>query len=967
MTSTSFQLSSNDFQTLFESVPGLYLVLTPDLTIVAVSDAYLKATMTKRSEILGLKLFDVFPDNPDDPTATGVRNLQASIERVLCNLVTDTMAIQKYDIRRPESEGGGFEERYWSPVNSPVFDQNNKIAFIIHRVEDVTEFIRLKQFGSEQHKLTEELRARAEKMEAEIFLRAQALDLANRQLRTANEELARLYEKTKELDALKTQFFANISHELRTPLTLILGPIKKLLKQKLPSTILNDLEVVEKNTRTLLRHVNDLLDISKLEAGKLAVDYTNVELSQLVRVVTAHFELLAVERQISFSVNTPEIVAAQVDTEKVQRILLNLLSNAFKFTPMGGKICCSLSVEGTHAIIEVQDNGPGIAPEMREIVFERFRQVEGGATRRFSGTGLGLSIAKEFAELHGGTIKVRDAPGGGAIFRVEIPLIAPSGVELKTEVIKPDEIVETYQQIVEELDPSQQAIIDTQNPSLPLVLVIEDNPQMNRFIAETLADDYNIATAFNGREGLEKALALRPDLILSDVMMPEMSGDQIVHEIRQKHRELDTVPVILLTAKADECLRVRLLHEGVQDYIMKPFFDEELRVRVENQIAMKLTREALQQLVESQSHNLLELTAKLTFYTHQLQEQATLLDKAQDAIMIFDLDGTILYWNKGAERLYGWTSSEAIGQSVTKLLFRSIPPELEEAKCATLNNNEWLGELTQITRNDGDVILESRWSLVTDYANTTKSIMNINTDITEKKKIMAQFLRVQRMESISSLASGIAHDLNNTLTPVVMAAQILMDQLTDADNKQLLSIILKSTMRGSEMIKQILAFARGLEGKRMIIQPKHLLLDIRNMLAHTFPKSIKIETFIPRDLWAIAGESTQLHQVLMNLCINARDAMPDGGMLTIKAENTTLVQTKNGLKPGRFVKISIMDTGVGIPVDIRDRIFEPFFTTKEIGKGSGIGLSTSLEIVKQHDGIIELQSTVAEATQFNIF
>ncbi|MBD2004529.1 PAS domain-containing protein [Trichocoleus sp. FACHB-40] len=191
MTNPSIPSLMPDFQTLFESIPGFYLVLMPNFTIVAVSDAYLRATMTKREEILGRRMFDVFPDNPDDPSATGVRNLKASLESVLQNRVADTMAVQKYDIRRPESEGGGFEEKYWSLINSPIFGENEEIAYIIHRAEDVTEFVRLKQLEIEQHKLTEELQARTQQMEAEIFLRAQELQDVNKQLRAANEELAK--------------------------------------------------------------------------------------------------------------------------------------------------------------------------------------------------------------------------------------------------------------------------------------------------------------------------------------------------------------------------------------------------------------------------------------------------------------------------------------------------------------------------------------------------------------------------------------------------------------------------------------------------------------------------------------------------------------------------------------------------------------------------------------------------------
>src|SRR5262249_38506582 len=262
MRDASSPLLTPDFQTLFESAPGLYLVLTPDLNIVAASDAYLHATMTQRGAIIGRGIFEVFPDNPGDPTATGVRNLRASLERVMHHRMADTMAVQKYDIRRPESEGGGFEERYWSPVNSPVFGANKAVVYIIHRVEDVTAFIRLKQQGIEQHKLTEALRIHAERMEAEVFVRASEGQEANSRLQAANTELARLYEKTKELDQMKTQFFSNVSHELRMPLALILGPTEKLLTSpQLSDSERANLEVVARNARTLLRHVNDLLDV----------------------------------------------------------------------------------------------------------------------------------------------------------------------------------------------------------------------------------------------------------------------------------------------------------------------------------------------------------------------------------------------------------------------------------------------------------------------------------------------------------------------------------------------------------------------------------------------------------------------------------------------------------------------------------------------------------------------------------
>jgi len=497
-------MANPDFRALFESAPGLYLVLTADLKIVAASDAYLRATMTKREEILGRGLFDVFPDNPDDPHATGARNLRASLDRVLQNRVPDTMPVQKYDIRRPESEGGGFEERYWSPVNSPVF-LDGHMAYIIHRVQDVTEFVRLKQQGTEQTKLTEELRSRAEQMESEIYLRARELDDANRQLRRANEELASLYEKTKELDELKTQFFANVSHELRTPLALIIGRTERLLATAgLEEGARRDLEVVVRNAGTLLRHVNDLLDASKLEAGKMRLEYRDTDLARLVRLVAAHFDVLAEENRIAYGVETPGELHAQVDVEKFQRLLLNLLSNAFKFTPAGGRVRCTLREEAARgtAVLEVADSGPGIPAEQREAVFERFRQLAGGSTRRFGGTGLGLAIAGDFTQLHGGTLDVGDAPEGGALLRAEVPRHAPEGAHVVAMAAEEAVVTEAARHSIEALRGRNAARpMAAGEEGRALIVVVEDHPEMNAFICETLADRYRVEPAFDGRRG----------------------------------------------------------------------------------------------------------------------------------------------------------------------------------------------------------------------------------------------------------------------------------------------------------------------------------------------------------------------------------------------------------------------------------------------------------------------------------
>ena len=620
-----------DFRKLFESAPGLYLVLLPDskFTIVAVSESYLKATMTKRESILGRGLFEVFPDNPDDPSATGVANLRASLNRVVEDHTPNTMAVQKYDIQRPESEGGGFEERYWSPINCPVLDDQGSLIYIIHRVEDVTEFINLKKKGTEQTKLTEELQAKVEKTEAEVFNRAQQIQEANKKLQAANAELEQLYAKVTELDELKTQFFANVSHELRTPLALILGPAEKLLSSSVIASEKHDLEVIVRNARILLKHVNDLLDVAKLEAGRMSPDYSEVDFANLLRLVASNFASLAQEKNISFQVTSPKQLAGQADADMIQRVILNLLSNAFKFVPNNGAIQISVGKTNGRFKLEVQDNGPGIPSHLRQAVFERFRQVEGGATRKFGGTGLGLAIAKEFVELHNGTIQVTDAPSGGALFVVELPIRAPAGATVNSSHVS-DNLETVTQQVIDELrgSPRKAELPSTSATASKrgLVLVAEDNPDMNRFIVESLSPEFQVATAFDGKDGLVKTVELKPDLILTDIMMPIMSGDQMVGEIR-KLPEFSDVPIILLTAKADEQLRLQLLQSGAQDYILKPFTVAEVLARVRNLLTMKRAKQALQKDLASRTSDLEELANEVTLRRTQLQKAISTRDE----------------------------------------------------------------------------------------------------------------------------------------------------------------------------------------------------------------------------------------------------------------------------------------------------------------------------------------------------
>jgi two-component system, cell cycle sensor histidine kinase and response regulator CckA len=350
-----------------------------------------------------------------------------------------------------------------------------------------------------------------------------------------------------------------------------------------------------------------------------------------------------------------------------------------------------------------------------------------------------------------------------------------------------------------------------------------------------------------------------------------------------------------------------------------------------------------------------------------------LLDIATDAILVRDLDNKILFWNKGAERLYGWKAEEAIGKDVSQLLYKSMPSRFQKAQEHLMQTGEWYGELDHVTRDGKAIVVVSRWTLMRDEREQPKSILVVSTDVTEKKQLEAQFLRAQRMESIGTLASGIAHDLNNILTPILANAQLLQMRLKNLDDRsqRMLKTIEMNTKRGALLVQQVLSFARGVEGKHTVLQIKHVIREIQQIVEQTFPKFVTVQTEISKDLWTVTGNSTQLHQVLMNLCVNARDAMPEGGLLKITAENFFVNEAYARMnleaKVGAYVLVTVSDQGTGIAPEIIDRIFEPFFTTKEIGKGTGLGLSTVIGIVKSHGGFVNVTSAIGKGTQFKLF
>jgi two-component system, cell cycle sensor histidine kinase and response regulator CckA len=355
----------------------------------------------------------------------------------------------------------------------------------------------------------------------------------------------------------------------------------------------------------------------------------------------------------------------------------------------------------------------------------------------------------------------------------------------------------------------------------------------------------------------------------------------------------------------------------------------------------------------------------------QIHSQAALLDISRDAIFVRNFSNRIIYWNAGAARLYGWPATEAVGKTINELDLTVDPKESAKALKAVQEQEDWTGELCQKSRDGREWIVQSRWTLMRERDGKPKAILVVNTDITEKKKLETQLLRSQRMESIGTLASGLAHDLNNVLAPIMMALEFLRDSVEDKGLQTCLQTLEMCSLRGASIIRQVLMFARGVEGERLLLNPKHLIVEMERIAHETFSRSIYIQTVLPGEPCILLGDATQIQQVLMNLCLNGRDAMPRGGTLTISLEKRVLDEAGARIhlkaKPGPYVVISVSDTGTGIPPELMDKIFDPFFTTKPLGQGTGLGLATTLGIAEKHGGFIYVESEPEKGTKFDVF
>jgi PAS domain S-box len=494
---------------------------------------------------------------------------------------------------------------------------------------------------------------------------------------------------------------------------------------------------------------------------------------------------------------------------------------------------------------------------------------------------------------------------------------------------------------------------DSQAISCPVVLVVDDEP-LTRLLAREALEGVGLAVveAEDGMRAVEAYRHVRPALVLLDLLMPHMDGFSTCAELRRLSAE-ERTPILIMTGLDDEASIRKAYEAGATDFITKPINGMVLGQRALYTLRADRT---IRDLIKSQA---------------QVQAQAALLDIAQDAMIVCDLEGRLTFWNAGAERLYGWPAHEVLGRQLFNPAGAGTALSLQALRTRVLADGHWRGELSHKTKESQTVTVDSRWTLVRRHDGAPQSILMVNSDMTEKNRLERQSLRAQRLESLGTLASGIAHDMNNVLTPILLAAKLLRMHETDPTSRKYLDTIESSARRGAEMTQQVLLFARGADVQRQPMPIAPLFTELDSLLKETLAPSIELNTVCPDDMWQVMGDPTQLHQILMNLCVNARDAMPGGGYLKVEAQN--VMRTCADLAghdtagPGPYVCLSVTDSGSGISPDMLDRIFDPFFTTKEVGKGTGLGLSTVAGVAKSHGGFVTVSSTLQKGTEFQVY
>ena len=798
------------------------------------------------------------------------------------------------------------------------------------------------------------------------------------ELTRKNGELQNALEKLKEIDGFKTTFFANVSHELRTPLALILGPVDQLLKEApaLGEREKFRLTTIKRNAQSLLQQVNDLLDLARIDSGRMPLAYLCANVTAMAQDIAAGFAAIAEERAITLCVRGEEELYADVDRVKFARILVNLVSNAFKFTPAGGRISCTLEhVPGGRFLVSVQDNGPGVPDAMKQQIFDRFTQGEAG--QGAVGSGLGLNIVREFVELHGGTVVVVDAPGGGAVFQMELPVRAPDGAFVReggAPAALPAGFGDAAPSVPEMPAPARRT-------GRPRVLVAEDNPDLRHFLHDVLIDEYNVELREDGESAYLAAIADPPDLIITDLMMPRWDGERFVRALAERAQS-PRVPVLVLSARADDTLRENLLEHLVQDYLIKPFSAQELRARARNLVAVKRTVDILQRELNSQASDIVELTAGLVESRQSLQRSFTALqvsdrrwlglyENTAVGIALADRDGRILSANPALQRMLGYGRDEIVGVSLIAL---TDPAERD----TTARNVHGLfdGELPSYSvqkryeRKDGaylwaNVCASRIPAMAGDGAMLAVIVEDITLRMEAERSLAAtraELTRVARFTAMGELVASIAHEINQPLTAVITNSQAALRWLSHASpNLDEVAAALKRVNRDAslagEVISRIRGFLRAGEIRREPVDLARMLDELLQMLQTVLSEAgVQVSVALPRPQPRLIADPVQLQQVILNLILNAVDAMRDlpGGGRWLRIEVAP--------EPAGGLGFAVRDSGPGVAADMEARLFEAFYSTKPDGLGMGLAISRS--IIENHGGRLWLDRSAGPGACF---
>jgi PAS domain S-box-containing protein len=802
----------------------------------------------------------------------------------------------------------------------------------------------------------------------------------------ARTDERRRAEALAEIDRSKTMFFSNVSHEFRTPLTLMLGPLADVLQQ--PEALSFEdrqrILVAQRNGHRLLKLVNTLLDFSRIEAQRVQASFEPIDIGSLTAELASNFRSAIEQAGLRLVIEVADLPqSVYLDRDLWEKIVLNLLSNAFKFTFEGEiSIRVRASDDRERAEVTIRDTGTGIAPEELPRLFERFHRIEGAKGRSFEGSGIGLALVQELVHLQGGEIRAESRLGEGTSFSISVPF---GKAHIAPEQMRSSEPVEgnvgRRQAFVDEamswlptgaaapapsISPAEGT--ETAETLAPTghVLLADDNADMRAYVERLLSiSGFTVETAADGEAALNAARLRRPELIVSDVMMPRLDGFGLLSRVRADG-ELKDTPFILLSARAGEEARLEGIGAGADDYLVKPFSARELVARIAALI--RQSRDRRETLLRETAARLHELNADLERRVlEHSRERGRTWKYSPDLLSVIDFaTGVFDKTNPAWKKTLGLDEEELLGTPLRALLHPDDVVASETAFQAAQNGLPVLHFENRCLTREGDYRWLSWVAVVVDdklYC-SARDITDHKTRDDELRKTQETLRQAQKMEVIGQLTGGVAHDFNNLLMVISGGLDVLDKRDDPVRRERIKSGMLQAVNRGASLTRQLLTFARRQPLKPQPVDLRHQISQMRELLDRTLGGDITIEVDVDAGVWPVQADPSELELVLLNLCVNARDAMPAGGTIVISASNS--VVDASG-KRGDVVKITVADGGIGMQPEVLKRVFEPFFTTKEVGKGSGLGLAQVYGFVEASGGSVEIRSEPGVGTTVELW